>query len=179
MKSFISYITEAFNKPYKWQGPFTGNNKWLAKFHTDSGAKYVFVATRHPAVAGMTYPFATPDSSNWEVTFSLEGAPFENSRGYQRHHADSMGITGTAGKEVFRIFATIRDIFIKFAKDATPETILFTAEKNPNVDGSALKSARSKIYTRFAKEFARTNKYNLKVSDYSTETEYYFRKKSK
>ncbi len=170
MKSFISYITEAFNKPYKWEGPFTGNkNKWLAKFHTDSGAKYVFVAIRHPAVAGMTYPFATPDSSNWEVTFSLEGAPFEN----------NMGITGTAGKEVFRIFATIRDIFIKFAKDATPETILFTAEKNPNVDGSALKSARSKIYTRFAKEFARTNKYELKVSEYSTETEYYFRKKSK
>lgn len=157
MKSFISYITEAFNKPYKWEGPFTGNkNKWLAKFHTDSGAKYVFVAQAN-------------GRRNWEVTFSLEGAPFEN----------SMGITGTAGKEVFRIFATIRDIFIKFAKDATPETILFTAEKNPNVDGSALKSARSKIYTRFAKEFARTNKYELKVSEYSTETEYYFRKKSK
>jgi hypothetical protein len=169
MKSFTSYITEAFNKPYKWQGPFTGNAKWLAKFHTDSGAKYVFVAASSAAPPAMTYPYARLDSSNWEVTFSLEGAPFEN----------SMGITGTAGKEAFRIFATVRDIFIKFAKDANPESIIFTAEKDPSADGASLKSARSKIYTRFAKEFARKNKYKLIVSEYSTETEYYFKRKSK
>lgn len=151
MQDFEAYITEAFDNPYPWKKQAgTPDGGWKATFVADNGAKYVFIAV------------VDRSGQAWDVEFVLSNPP--DKRG------ESTGITGSAGKDAFRIFATIRDIFIKFAKQAKPSSISFSADK------FLVSVSRSKIYVRFAKDFARKNKYKLHVNDTQRSTEFFFTK---
>ena len=72
-----------------------------------------------------------------------------------------MGISGTEGTSAIRVFGTVAQIFDAFVKDVNPDKIGFTADKS---EGSGTE-ARSKIYSRFAKMFARKHGYKLSVKD--------------
>jgi hypothetical protein len=157
MKSFTSYITEAFNKPYKWKqtSKRRDTKRWSAEFTTtDSKLKYEFNS------------IDLYGEEDWDVSFHLKTGP--------KYNDTNMGITGTAGADAFRILATVRAMFMEFVSQNDPNHIEFVAEKYGD---SPTGKARSPIYTRFAKEFAKTNDYDLKINDASHQTAYHFWRK--
>ena len=84
-----------------------------------------------------------------------------------------MGLTGTEGTSAIRVLGTVAQIFDAFVKDVNPDRIQFEADKS---EGSGT-GARSKIYSRFAKMFARKHGYKLSEKDAGDETIFKFTKK--
>ena len=155
MKSFVQYLYEVGNQPYKWKR--TGSSKigtktkWQATFKTDSKQKYVFQADKYDKY-----------DQQWYVVFHLSGGG-----------DDSMGVSGTEGTSAIRVFGTVAQIFEAFVKEVKPEDMEFIADKS---EGS-LRGSRSKIYSRFAKKFAAKHGYNLKEKDAGDETVFQFSSK--
>ena len=85
-----------------------------------------------------------------------------------------MGITGTEGTSAIRVLGTVAQIFEAFVKDVNPDKIEFAADKS---EGSGTE-ARSKIYSRFAKMFARKHGYKLKERDVDNEKVFGFTRKA-
>ncbi len=138
MKSFVQHLHEVGNRPYSWKrtGSRDSRTQWRATFNTaQKSSKYVFQADVY--------------DQHWQVVFHLFGA------------RDSMGISGTEGTSAIRVFGTVAQIFDAFVKDVNPDRIEFEADKS---EGSGT-GARSKIYSRFAKMFARKHGYKLSVKD--------------
>ena len=86
-----------------------------------------------------------------------------------------MGLTGTEGTSAIRVLGTVAQIFDAFVKDVNPDRIEFEADKS---EGSGT-GARSKIYSRFAKMFARKHGYKLSVKDAGDETIFKFTNNNK
>ena len=141
MKSFIQHLHEVGNRPYSWKrtGSRDSRTQWRATFNTPQKSKYVFQADVY--------------DQHWQVVFHLFGAH------------DSMGLTGTEGTSAIRVLGTVAQIFEAFVKDVNPDKIEFAADKS---EGSGTE-ARSKIYSRFAKMFARKHGYKLKEKDVDNE----------
>ena len=153
MKSFIQHaaLHEVGNQPYRWKRTEFSRTRWRATFNTPSPqkSKYVFQADLH--------------GRQWEAVFHLFGTG-----------DDSMGITGTEGTSAIRVLGTVAQIFEAFVKDVNPDKIEFAADKS---EGSGTE-ARSKIYSRFAKMFARKHGYKLKERDVDNEKVFGFTRKA-
>ena len=149
MKSFIQHLHEVGNQPYKWTKLTTSTDSrhWKATFVTDKDKKkYIFEALKV--------------SIGWEVIFHSAYAEDD----------DYMGVTGTQGTSAVRVFGTVAQIFEAFVKEITPIKISFTADKTEGT----LRGSRSKIYSRFAKRFAKKHGYDLKEKDAGDETVFIF-----
>ena len=152
MKSFVQHLHEVGNRPYSWKrtGSTDSRTQSRATFNTaPQKSKYVFQADVY--------------DQHWQVVFHLFGA------------RDSMGISGTEGTSAIRVFGTVAQIFDAFVKDVNPVKMEFTADKS---EGSGTE-ARSKIYSRFAKMFARKHGYKLSVKDEGDDRIFKFTRKGK
>ena len=134
MKSFINYLNEAFNRPYKWKVQKSSIDYFKAIFKTEDGTDYDFVAE-------LKY-------GEWDVEFSAGGF---------------VGQSHDRGMDAFRIFATVKEIFEKWAYAFDPDYIGFVADKEG--EGRDKKDARAKIYERFIKSFAKKNGYSYNARD--------------
>jgi hypothetical protein len=152
MKSFSNYtqLQEVGNQPYRWKRERSTNQIWRATFVTDNKEEYVFEALKK--------------SIGWEVLFH---ANWDDD--------NYMGVTGTQGTSAIRVFSTVANIFETFVKEVSPNMFSFTADKTEG-DGT---SVRSKLYSRFAKLFARKNGYHTRELDKNDELEFVFVRKSK
>ena len=158
MKTFNQYllIQEVGNQPYKWKRTKSRRRQWQATFKTDNKQKYVFQADKYD-----------DDGKQWNVVFYLFGASWHP-------EDDSMGVTGSQGTSAVRVFGTVAQIFEAFVKEVKPEIMEFIADK---AEGT-LRGSRSKIYSRFAKMFARKHGYKLKERDVDNEKVFGFTRKA-
>jgi hypothetical protein len=115
---------------------------------TDNKEEYVFEALKK--------------SIGWEVLFH---ANWDDD--------NYMGVTGTQGTSAIRVFSTVANIFETFVKEVTPDMVSFTADKTER-DG---KSVRTKLYSRFAKVFAKKHGYRMSELDKRDEIHFVFAKK--
>ena len=147
LKSFGNYIQllEVGNQPYKWKRTQSTRQKWQAMFVTENKQKYYFEAFKV--------------SIGWEVIFHAF------SRG-----DDSMGITGTQKTSAVRVFSTVANILEEFVKEVSPNMFSFTADKTEK-DGVG---SRAKLYSRFAKVFAKKHGYRTREMDKSDEVHFVF-----
>jgi len=143
MKTYKELINEAFNRPYKWKVKTKSEDQYTAVFKTDDGTNYEFNAD---------YDSMDHD---WNVEFNADGF---------------LGQSNDKGTDAFRILATIKEIFEKWAKSYKPDYIMFAAEKGAN-DG---KNARAKIYDRFIKMFSRQYGYSYTKRDISSLHSFWF-----
>ena len=162
MKSFIQHLHEVGNQPYKWKRIESSETRWKATFETDKNKqKYVFQADMYELSASIR---PSLPGKQWHVVFHLFG-----------EGDDSMGVSGTEGTSAIRVFGTVAQIFDAFVKDVNPVKMEFTADKS---EGSGTE-ARSKIYSRFAKMFARKHGYKLSVKDEGDDRIFKFTRKGK
>ena len=157
MKTFNQYllIQEVGDQPYKWKRTKSRRRQWQATFKTDNKQKYVFQADKY-------------DGQQWNVVFYLFGASWHP-------EDDSMGVTGSQGTSAVRVFSTVAKIFETFVKEVAPDMISFAADKSER-DG---KSVRTKLYSRFAKSFAKKHGYDMKELDKRDEIKFVFGGKKK
>jgi len=143
MKSFVNYLEESLNRPYKWAMDGVRPKSWHATFTTDDGAKYDFLAV------------LVTRAERWEITFALANPPDGS--------GETMSLTGTeGGKGALRVFATIKEIVEAFLKDVDPDQFEFGADKTERDDTRA---SRAKLYARFAKQLAKKHGYVVNTKD--------------
>jgi len=150
MKSFVQYIQlqEVGNQPYRWKrNRFIEDKVWNASFVTDNKQTYHFEALKV--------------SIGWEIIF------------HASQTGNDMGITGTQGTSAVRVFSTVAKLLEVFVKEVSPNLFSFTADKTEK-DGAG---SRTKLYSRFAKVFARKNGYNTRELDKSDEVHFVFSRK--
>jgi hypothetical protein len=166
MKSFNDYIElqEVGNQPYRWKRTASKERLWRAEFVTDNKEEYVFEALKVKYRAMFATRGRNEKGIGWQVLFHANWEDVNN-----------MGVTGTQGTSAIRVFSTVANIFETFVKEVTPDMVSFTADKTER-DG---KSVRSKLYSRFAKVFAKKHGYDMKEVDKSDEMHFVFVKKEK
>ena len=146
MKSFKQYITELFDKPYKWRKTVWGKfdkEELLSREGTPAGDQ----------AATAEYQFKTDDDRegivymNFQRDFGTKGnylkamAEFEVSGDYE------MSGEGDAP----RIMSTVIDALKDAIKWGQPDVIYFTADKEDAYDK---KTGRAKFYKAMVKRFA-------------------------
>jgi len=144
MKSLKQYITEAFDKPYRWQ--LKQDDEIQAKYQsvTDAGDKL-------------------------KVTFSKGW-----SRGIDNIIFTVAGETGITGEgDAFRIMATVLDIIKDYIVNHEPKGMKFTANKEEyfGVDSKEAQS-REKLYTKMIERFAKKAGYQVKLDKNKYSTNY-------
>ena len=144
MKSLKQYITEAFDKPYRWQ--LKQDDEIQAKYQsvTDAGDKL-------------------------KVTFSKGW-----SRGIDNIIFTVAGETGITGEgDAFRIMATVLDIIKDYIVNHEPKGMKFTANKEEyfGVDSKEAQS-REKLYTKMIERFAKKAGYKVKLDKDKYSTHY-------
>ena len=143
MKSFKQHITEAFDKPYRWQ--LKTDNEIQAKYQavTDAGDK-------------LQVTFAKSVTGIDDLSFAISG---------------EVGITG--GGDAFRIMATVLDVIRDYIKNNDPEGIKFTANKERYFDkDSEDPQSREKLYTKMIERFAKKAGYKVKLDRNRFSTHY-------
>lgn len=150
MLSYSEYITEAFDKPYKYTLKKTSKEMYEAKVKLPDGSLLEI------EMSGIDWG---DNFISWTVSFARN---------------DSMGVTG--GGDQMRIFATVIDAVEKFVKKESPEEVRFTAEKTKGAKGDQ-KGSREKLYGRLIKRFAGKMGYESEEVTDSSDTTFYLRKK--
>jgi len=170
IKRSFTNLQEALNRPYKWRRGVSTATRWSAEFTTSPIGKkkfrYVFQAA---AVQKKNNNNRNREMPQWEVEFILKNP--SDGKG------DTLGKAGdVGGSGAMRVFATVIQIFEVFVKENSPDGIKFTADKT---EEGARPGTRAKLYTRFAKKFARAYKYDLKIKDNVIDVDFFFIKKKK
>jgi hypothetical protein len=152
MKSFVNYLEESLNRPYKWRQPIRTPRAWRATFTTDDGAKYDFLAV------------LVTRTERWGITFALIDPPDGS--------GETMALTGTeGGKGALRVFATIKEMVEAFLKDVDPARFEFAADKTERDD---VRASRAKLYARFAKQLAKSHGYTMNTKDHGSDIAFRF-----
>tara|TARA_Y100000034_G_C6910355_1_gene424449 strand:- start:19262 stop:19714 length:453 start_codon:yes stop_codon:yes gene_type:complete len=133
MLSFKEFITEVFNKPYKWSWDIRLDDIWIAKFDL-------------PDKTNLEIEFEFVEDDHWEIQFTRNGG---------------MEVTGEGDQ--FRIFATVIDAAKKFIKNYKGEYSLNFIEFSAEKIGSEDSNSRIKLYERLMKKFARQFGYDGKM----------------
>jgi hypothetical protein len=145
------YITELFEKPYKWK-----KSGKIDKSKLDPAPTLIF------------YWFKTDDGREIEVhihhTIS-EGEHWARVEFIDETHG-TMDITNEG--DAFRIMSTVLDIIKDAIKTTQPDVIHFSADKNQSIPGNAFKlkaTGRAKLYKTMVKRFAGKVGYKSKDRD--------------
>ena len=141
MKSFKHYITELFDKPYKWKISW-GKGISRDTFKEKNGM--------------ISYEFKTDDGRACEVMmhFSKDFSPKGN---YIKAVAefevdDDYELSGKG--DAPRIMSTVMDTLKDGIKKMRPEVITFTADKEEGFGQTTQKTGRAKLYKAMVKRFA-------------------------
>ena len=135
----VEGITEALDQPYPVRWTIKDDDEWEGKAKTEAGDSIqIFITQGH-------------NNHKWEIDFYVGG---------------SMQVTGKGDQ--FRVFATVVSAIKEWeswlSKSKQPvEAIIFSAFKgNEDTKGSA---GRSKLYSRFANQFARSIGFDVSTVD--------------
>ena len=134
----VEGITEALDQPYPVRWTMKDDDEWEGKAKTEAGDSIQIFITQIK-------------DHKWEIDFYVGG---------------SMQVTGKGDQ--FRVFATVVSAIKEWeswlSKSKQPvEAIIFSAFKgNENAKGSA---GRSKLYSRFANQFARSIGFDVSTVD--------------
>ena len=167
MKSFQQYITEVFDKPYKWkqvEGPTSSVKD--AVMGSDTGKTR---RTSGSASVKVIYKFQDTEKGDYEY----EAIHFLD-RKSQNHVVDitfyvpnaggGRGVGMTDKDDAFRVMATVLDITKHIVENDSPDVIKFTGEPIAIDDfGVARSTGRTKTYSALVKRFASKAGYNSKV----------------
>jgi hypothetical protein len=174
VKSFKQYITEVFDKPYKWSG---GN---VAK------------GSITPVVYGGVpedYTFKTSDGGLIEVTanhfWNDVGSQLGGMKIKKTGHTiaiefaknDTYDMTGEG--DAMRIMATVLDIIKSIIKKHEPMTLIFSADKSQDKSDRSgrEKTGRAGAYGAIVKRFAGKMGYKSDTKDSNRKVEWQLTKK--
>ena len=170
MKSFKEYITEVFDKPYKWSG---GN---VAKGSISPKNQGIPEEYRFKTSDGGT--IEVPANHFWlELDRKMAGVTIKEAG----HTIAIEFVKTTKGKSTYeltgegdamRILATVLDIIKSIIKKHEPMTILFSADK-----GGKKKGGRAGAYGAIVKRFAGKMGYKSDRDDKQTSVRWQLTKK--
>ena len=180
MISFTQYITEVFDKPYKWRGghdvavgDITPDNDGVMDdyaFKTSDGGTIEFTAhhwwygtdTKGGSLTGLGK--IKKDGHLVAIEFVKRDAQF-----------DSPTYDMTGEGDAMRIMATVLDIIKSIIKKHDPMTLVFSADKkDEKIVGN---TGRAKAYGAMVKRFASKLGYKPEVKDSTKETMWQLTKK--
>lgn len=168
MHGFQSYITELFDKAYRYHWTDEKRSSYIAEFDTDSGDSVVVF---FEAVVNASNSY-DPEYPTWTIWFERR---FERDDGWK----DSTTLATGTGDE-FRIFGTVINIVTDWWQKQQkkkivnqPYEIYFSASKGGTSRG------RTVLYDRFAKEFSAKTKMNYSKSETPVQVHYNFKRLNK
>jgi hypothetical protein len=152
--SFGDYITEAFDKPYRFTRKVQYKGAVQYMFKTDDGGAVDVRFTENEI---------SDDESSWVVVFTRN---------------TSMKVTGEG--DAMRIFATVISILKDFTKKDKPQELVFSAEKpawqlelpKDHPKKSKELSSREKLYKRLVKRYAGSMGYKYTASSSASATDF-------
>jgi len=148
MKSLKQYITEAFDKPYRWS-KFQEDDTW-SKYHAMTGAGDKLKVVFEKWSTGIV-----------NIVFDISGA---------------VGITGEG--DAFRVMATVLDIIKDYITNNEPKGLRFTANKEKYFGQASKEiQSREKLYTKMIERFASKAGYKVKLDKTNYSTNYKLIKK--
>ena len=152
MIKFNQFITEAFDKPYRYDFAKEPDGSYYGYFKASDG-KVVTVS-----IESTTISVKSQLKRTWNVEFSRDG---------------KQSVTGEG--DAMRIFATVIKIIEDFIKKESPEMLMFSALKE-NEDKKE-KQSREKLYSRMVKRFASKMGYKSSEKSFSGGTEWHLTRK--
>ena len=181
MKSFNQYITEVFDKPYKWRGgrlakgvitpDVTFENPEDYVFKTSDGGLIELTASHFWVEAGEKLSFMVVKKEGHAV-----GIEFVK-RKYKGTHKDrsTYGMTGEG--DAMRILATVLDIINAIIKKHEPAMLYFSGDKGGRGIERTGESGRVGAYTAIVKRFADKAGYESVTKEYSDKVNFQLVKK--
>jgi|TARA_R110000824_G_scaffold314345_2_gene501204 hypothetical protein len=180
MKSFKQYITEVFDKPYKWRGGrlakgvIAPNNDGIPEdyaFKTSDGGLIELTASHFWMPAGEKLSFMTAEKEGHAV-----GIEFVK-RKHKGTHKDrsTYGMTGEG--DAMRILATVLDIINAIIKKHEPAMLYFSGDKGGRGIERTGESGRVGAYTAIVKRFAGKAGYKSVTKEYSDKVNFQLVKK--
>ena len=175
MKSFKHYITEVFDKPYKWRGgrlakgSITPNNDGIPEsyvFKVSDGGLIELTASHFWMPAGEKLSFMSVEKEGHAV-----GIEFVK-RSYKGTNKDrsTYGMTGEG--DAMRIMATVLDIINAIIKKHEPAMLYFSGNKHEKEKGG-----RVGAYKAIIKRFAGKAGYESITKEYSNKVSFQLVKK--
>ncbi len=163
MKSFNTYITEAFDKPYKWKLEGNSDPQLGIQDHMQGnfkGKRYTFKTDnkRKGEVNIFEYDINPPDKYQknimpgnqgriMEMHFAVEGD-------WDAGGSRSMRGDATGEGDAMRIFATVLDVVQEYVKKNKPDIIRVFGMKQGNMDVNRGIGSRIKLYDKLVKRYA-------------------------
>ena len=173
MKSFCQYITEVFDKPYKWSGG-----------HVAKGS----ITPKNDGVPE-EYRFKTSDGGTIEVNanhfWRESNKQFGGLKVKKTGHvigiefAKNMSYDMTGEGDATRILATVLDIIKSIIKKHEPTTLFFSADKSQDKSDRSgrEKTGRAGAYGAIVKRFAGKMGYKSDTKDSNRKVEWQLTKK--
>jgi len=151
METFKEYITELFDKPYKFH----------LSFDDGEDVGYIFRSEGRSIAVNITEEYRNVDGKDifiHELFFYL----------LSRFDKPEVQFDLTGDGDAFRIFATIFSILKKYIKSRKPEILFFSASKQ--------ETSRTKLYTAFFKKMKMSGYNNMARSATSSKDFFFVRK---
>jgi len=182
MKSFKQYITEVFDKPYKWsgghvaKGSITPNNSGIPEdyqFKTSDGG-LIEVTANHFWI-DLDRQLGGMKIKKTGHTIAIEFAK----RRYKGTHKDTTTYDMTGEGDAMRIMATVLDIIKSIIKKHEPMTLTFSADKGQDNRKTRTKepTGRAGAYGAIVKRFASKAGYEPDTKDSNKKVEWQLTKK--
>ena len=180
MISFKHYITEVFDKPYKWsggnvaKGSITPENDGVPedyRFKTSDGGLIEVTANHFWNDVGSQLGGMKIKKTGH--TIAIEFAK----RRYKGTHKDTTTYDMTGEGDAMRIMATVLDIMKSVIKKHEPMTLTFSADKGGKGIERTGKSGRAGAYSAIVKRFAGKMGYEPDTKDSSSKVEWQLTKK--
>jgi len=166
----VYYITEVFDKPYKWRGgnvakgSITPNNYGISEdyvFKTSDGGLIELIASHFWMTAGKEWAYTTVEKEGHAV-----GIEFVR----KREGKPTYDMTGEG--DAMRILATVLDIIYAIIKKHIPTTLYFVGDKEGKEKGG-----RVGAYKAIIKRFAGKAGYESITKEYSNKVSFQLVKK--
>jgi len=182
MKSFQQYITEVFDKPYKWRGgdvtkgSISPTNNGVIEdyvFKTSDGGLIELTASHFWVEAGEKLSFMVVKKEGHAVGIEFVKRKYKGTT----KDRSTYGMTGEG--DAMRIMATVLDIIKSIIKKHEPMTIIFTGDKTQDTADhrGREKTGRAKAYGAMVKRFAGKMGYKSDAQDSSSKVEWQLTKK--
>ena len=160
MSSHFNALTEAFDKPYRYNLKRVNAFYYMGDFDLPDKGKIVMFIEGHEW---------SDEESSWSVKF-------------QRHHPDrphgSLDVTGEG--DAMRIFATVIEMIKEFIKKEKPQELNFAAHKpewmtdlpQGHPDKKKEMTSREKLYKRLVQRYAGRMGYKYTTQTDSSATDF-------
>ena len=156
MKPFKQYITEVFDKPYKWRGGNVAKGS-ITPDNKNAIEKYTFKTSDGGTIEVIANHFWI--ESDWKMagvtiketghTIIIEFVKRDAQYGHSTHDMTGEG-------DAMRILATVLDIIKSIIKKHKPMTLIFSANKGQDnrKTGTKEPTGRARAYGAIVKRFA-------------------------